>query len=701
MKRRIVRSSFQVSLPALLTAAFAAGCGGAAPPAKTTDGKDRGAEEKNAAVDPSVSHAASQGGGIGALGQPELAGTGVEAAMTGPLRAYALDKGAPVKLDGVPKEWPHRSRATHVVGKASAGNDVTFASALQYDDQKLYIAGEVTDGYLTRTSRFGGDEDHASLAIAFPSSGSFAVYEIGLFPGKPGESVGSVRFLTGPKKGQEVPGSKIVEAPASGGLTFEAVVPWSTFAEARTLRVGLRGAVRYHDAESGAVLASGPGGEGDAQKLPPLPTEAEEAVVEGLLTPKGLANDVPKLDLFVDVSGDAMKERVSVFGHFLTVCGPGYRGGKQFFFRDLGGDVVRLDTRDVTGRGKEELLLRRRLTAPSGGTREWFEVWSFAKGDEPEQLFSHEIAIAKDGKRVSNAVRVSSKEIEVAIEPATGWDGQSYREPPVGDATPALLPWAAVKSRTYKWEGSKFGKVTEVAKTPDATPASAANAATPPAVPKDAPSPPVAKVTDNTSALLALYKRDRGVAESVKSRFGLSVNVAEDSRPETVSLVGRDVVVYGPGFLGGTQYTYLTASQFDADADITDLTAKDLTGDGAAEIVLRGTRFQTAGGERVGTDALFVYQVQSGKLVRIFGIETGRELGKNRIQAAVQFIPAKGGKGFDVDARPGNAKGWTDKTYPFAPQKPGSGPIEPLLLPWGGVPSARYTFDGKQYTLAK
>jgi hypothetical protein len=67
------------------------------------------------------------------------------------------------------------------------------------------------------------------------------------------------------------------------------------------------------------------------------------------------------------------------------------------------------------------------------------------------------------------------------------------------------------------------------------------------------------------------------------------------------------------------------------------------------------------------------------------------------MQGLVQFVPAKGGKGFDVDVRPGVARGWTEKTYPWPQDKPG-GSIEPLLLPWGGVPSLRYSWNGTQFS---
>ena len=80
---------------------------------------------------------------------------------------------------------------------------------------------------------------------------------------------------------------------------------------------------------------------------------------------------------------------------------------------------------------------------------------------------------------------------------------------------------------------------------------------------------------------------------------------------------------------------------------------------------------------------LFVYQVGADSIDRIFGIETGREQGAKSVQGLVQFIPSPGGKSFDILAAPGRATGWTEKTYPWAQDTPGSGSVEPLLLPWG------------------
>lgn len=112
---------------------------------------------------------------------------------------------------------------------------------------------------------------------------------------------------------------------------------------------------------------------------------------------------------------------------------------------------------------------------------------------------------------------------------------------------------------------------------------------------------------------------------------------------------------------------------------------------------MRGVRHvATPAGENVSVECLFIYQLKGGNIARVFAVETGREVSGKRIQGLVQFVPAKGGKGFDVDVRPGVARGWNEKTYPWPQDKPG-GSVEPLLLPWGGVPSLRYTWNGTQF----
>jgi hypothetical protein len=690
---------FTLPRAALLVSALATACGGNAPEAKDA--------HQASPSDISVGDIVAAHGGFDAL--PGSKSTGVSETAPGTLRANLMDKDNPVKLDGVLGEWAARTPGAVVV-KGSAGADFAFSAAVQYDDKFLYVGGDVAESSFVRTDHFGDGEDHASLVLAFPKvGGGFAGYEIGLFAGKPGESVGEVRYAGG-RKGQ-VAGAKIVEAPTAKGYSFEAIVPWSTFPEARSVRVGLRGAVRYTIADGGGaahnVVSTGPGDASSPANLPSLLTEAEQSIVDGILKEKGLTAEAPKVDILADLTGDGMRERVAVWGNFLTISGPTYRGGKEYFYRDIGGELIHIEARDVTGRGKDDLVLRRRLPV-EGSTREWFEVWSLLKGDEPFTTFGHEIAITREGKRVSNAVRVAKKEIHVTLEPASGWDASSYREPTVDGVEPILLPWGPTRGETFRFDGTRFARVHEDRQTP--TPGSAVVAPAPsqrltePATPTVVVNPPSrgpAEASGDLSAqVFAQYRRDHGVPAEARPKVDLMVDIDGDGRAERVVLLGKDIVVCGSGFKGGTQYAFLTLSQFDNASDLKDMSARDLTGDGGADLVVRGTRHVSAagGGGAVEIDALLAYQVKSGVITRIFAIETGRTQGTRRAQGQVQFIPSKDGHGFEVDVRPGRVTGWTAKTYPWTQDTPGTGALEPLLLPWGGVPSLRYTWNGTAFT---
>lgn len=692
---------YALCMCSIVALAACGGGGGAAPKTPDTAGGGAAGEKHESIGD----MAAAQGGlaSLGGAGNREDGSTGVEIAFGGALHVEDVDKKTPMKLDGVLKEWTPRSAAKETLSGTTSG--VAFGVAVQMDDAKLYVAAEVSDPNLARTSKHGDADDHVSMTLAFPAGrGGLKGYEIGFFPGKPGESSGVVRWLAGPSKGQEVAGAKLVEMDVKGGFTFEAAMPWTTFAEARTMRVGLRAAFRYHDGDGSnvrGVLGTGPGSVDRPAELLALPTAAEQSVVDGLLGPKNLSGTAPKIDVFADVAGDERKERISVFGKFFTICGPGYRSGHQFFWREVAGELSSFETRDVTGNGKDDMIVRRRVTN-NGVVHENLEVWTVAAGDEPSTIFTQEIAVI-DGpgkRRITNAVRVSAKEIEVSVEPAVGWDAASFREPTAGEEG-ILLPWGTVRSRTFKVEKGKFAKAGEVAQAGNAAPAGAGSStstASVPVTPRDLPTPPVGKGGDTGKAVMEAYLRDQSVAAGTKPRFDIEVHVDEDKRPERVALVGRDIVVLGPGFKGGTGYARMSLTQFSDDKDVSELTARDVTGDGAAELVVRGVRHVTAAnGDKLDVEGLFVYQVKSGSIVRVFAIETGREqAGGKRIQGLVQFVPAKGGKGFDVDVRPGVARGWTEKTYPWPQDKPG-GTLEPLLLPWGGVSSLRYTWNGSQY----
>ena len=501
-------------------------------------------------ADISIGDTAVAAGGIAALGAQ--GGPGVSETSAGALLANLVEEEAPIKLDGVLGEWGARVPANVVV--KGSGDRLGVAFAIQYDDAHLFIAGEIADESFYRTDRFGEGEDHASLILAFPEGASFEAYEVGLFAGKPGETAGEVRWA---KRGP-IAGSKIVEAPLTKGYSFEASIPWSAFPRARTVRVGLRAVVRYYDSDGSAsarnIVATGAGDASSAASLPPLLTEPEQSMLEGLLEPKGLSRTAPKFDLYADVAGDAMKERIAVFDRFFTICGPGYRGGKEFFFRDVGDGLLGLQAGNLTGRNKADLVVRRRFQS-DGSARDWFEVWSLIGGDEPVTTFAHEIAVARDGKRVENVVHATAHGIEVTLEPASGWDASSYREPVAIDVEPILLPWGTVRSQSFRFDGSRYKKTKEITQAGVAPPTAPANVAERSSLPVEEPPTPRTRAGgDLSSQVFDQYKRDHGVAVDARPKVDLQVNVDGDAprrarRPRGTRhrrvrprLLGRDAV---------------------------------------------------------------------------------------------------------------------------------------------------------------
>jgi hypothetical protein len=658
-------------LPVLLVMCVA--CGGAS--SDSTGAKTASAEGDKDFAGYAATH------GIQTL---EGGGEAVEVTADG-LRFESLQKDRPVKLDGVLNEWPAPAKATTVVkGAAKVGLKI----GLQYDDSKLYVGAEVTD------ASFEPGKDHVSLVLSVPTAGgSYVTYDLGFFPGNPGETEGSVRFG---RKGN-VAGAKIVEAPEPGGYSFEAVVPFASLPELRSTRVGVHGLAAYIDGDG--VLATGPGDAQHPRDMAWIPSEPELSLIEQLLQPKGLTKRAPDFELVADLNGDGMRERVAVWESYITICGTSYLGGTGFFFRDLQGQLVKLEARDVTGRGKADVIVRRKQQVDDA-EREYIEVLSaMSASDEPRVTFAHEIAVRQSEHRIDNAVHLARGEIDVSVEPTTTWDALSYKEPIADDVEPILFPWGGVKTQHYRFDGTKFSKAKEITQR-ETFPAGGGGGTPdhpPPIHPAEPPTPKVGKGGDLSARLLEQYRKDRGVGSDVGATVDLQVHVAGDRRPERVVLLGRDVVVFGPGFKGGTGYIFFTLAQFSDAADIKELTARDLTSDGAAELVVRGVRHVGSDSGPVDVEVLFVYQVKEDGLARIFGIETAREQGGKRVQGLVQFIPSAGGKSFDILSGPGRVTGWTQKTYPWNQDTPGSGSLEPLLLPWGSVTSARYTWNGSAF----
>lgn len=608
-------------------------------------------------------------------------------------------EGRKVRLDGVPKEWP--SKFTDLSRKLQGGRSAPAASGnVGYDARYVYVAMKVKDEKIVRTRGAGAGEDHAVLYLAFPkAAGGYTTYAVGLYPGEPGKLPGVVKL-----GGRTVAGASLVEAPMAGGFTFEAKIPWSAFREATRTRVGLRGALRYNDADRGgvvgAVVATSTARGGSA--LPPLPLEAEQGLHQALIGPKNLP-DVPARQAVGNVAGGRLYEQVAVYSTYLTIVGPDFRAGKEFHFSELSVEDARavneLRLVDFDGDGLDEIVLRLRI-GKRARHREVLNVLKMGSDDVPYVALSHEVGIKTEDGELENEVKIkkagSKASIEIVQGKSKGFDPDTYAEPlPGGETHAALLPWETTKSRTFELRGRTFQSADEESWEPKMKAKVASRAAPRGASGPPAPRPP--SPDELLDRVYGLYRKDRGVGAK-KPRFDFVTDVAGDTTPERVVVHDRDIVVFGKGFRAGSSYTFITVGVPEG-KDIVNATARDVTGDGKAEIIVRGVLHAKAskalGGDVVQRYGLFIYQVQGDELTRVFAAETGRALGKNRIIGAVAFAPAD--KGFELELRPARAIGWTEQTYPFPIDQTAAGGLEPLQLPWAGS-SKRYVYDGTRFS---
>jgi hypothetical protein len=626
--------------------------------------------------------------------------------------------GEKVRIDGDLREWPNKMTELDETLSGSASG-THAAVTIGYDEANLYVVLKISDKQIVRTAAAAEGEDHATLLLAFPEGREFVTYAVELFPGKPGKLAGTVLF-----KGAVVRGAKIVEAPASGGLHVEAQIPWSAFPEAAKVRVGLRAAVTYTDASSpgsvSAILGTSPGKSGRA--LPAFLLEAEEGLESQLRKPNGIAS--ASREAYGNVSGDAMVERVAVFGDSLAIVGPHFRGGKEFYFADLGvkgaGMITRLELIDFDGDGRDEIVIQKRV-GTAEKYREVLTVMKVGTDDTPWQALAQEVGIKTADGKIENHVSLKNGVIELSQGQAEGFDPATYAEPVFDTTGSALLPWEGTTRRTFQWQGKAFEKTEDEGggarratsranssnsrkssrkKGPasgDRSPSGYHGASGDRSEPAAPPAPRAPSSDELLDRVYALYRKDRGVGASRPS-FDFVTDVAGDSAPERVLVHGKDIVVFGKGFRNGTSYAFITVGVNDP-KDIVDATARDLTGDGKAEIIVRAVlRTKTSkafGGIKVDRRALLIYGIEGDTLVRVFGAETSRAVGERQILGAVAFEPAE--HGLDIELCPAHALGWTESSYPFPADTAPAGGLEPLLLPWGDSHKRNYHWNGTSY----
>jgi hypothetical protein len=614
-----------------------------------------------------------------------------------------------VRLDGIPSELPGvwSSLTTVISGKRTSSN---AQCALAYDDDNLYLAMKMDDSKIVRSASAGNNEDHATLYLAFPvGKGQFHTHVVELFPGDPGKLPGIVRM-----GGHAPAGAQLVEAPESGGLTFEAKIPWKSFPEAARTRVGMRAGVQWTDATApghvASVTSTTRGKEGKA--LPQLLTEPEQSLFDGFIRAQHLSTE-PARVLLADVAGDSLYERVALYDHFLTVVGTHFRGGKEFVVADLEvqdpGKVKRLQPADFDGDGHDEIVTVVRIGSEDH-YRDVVEVLHIDADNSMKPIFLHEVGLTAGSGAIDNEVRIGRSggrsTLTIAQGSAEGVEKEGYSEPKPADMESALLPWDPIGSQTYAWQGGHLVKAGETSHTPSAH--GTAKGEKRPAVRHREPSEPSNTVAvppaprpPTTDEMLdqvyAMYRKDRHVKKA-KPRFDFVTDVAGDTTNERVLVHDKDIVCFGKGFREGTTYVYTAVGVASPD-DIIDVTARDLTGDGKAEVIVLGQLRAKAGKElddaSVDRAVLFIFQITETGVRRVFAAETARSVSDKTILSGIRFLPRETGMLIELTA--GRSLGFTPKSYPFPDETQAAGGVEPVVLPWSKQRNRSYRFDGDRF----
>src|SRR5262249_25802789 len=145
----------------------------------------------------------------------------------------------------------------------------------------------------------------------------------------------------------------------------------------------------------------------------------------------------------------------------------------------------------------------------------------------------------------------------------------------------------------------------------------------------------------------------------------------------------------GPTYHGGTDYYWNDLGIDVAGGMLPSCEVRDVTGDGQAEIIFH-KRLGTARSFPGGLEGL---SFGSGATPEsVFQHEVGITTETGSITNDVRFVADAGKPAIVIT--PGSAKGYSAANY----REPTETSYDPLLLPWGGIKSQTYKFQGGSFT---
>lgn len=609
-------------------------------------------------------------------------------------------------LDGVLGDWSGALSAVDEASQVTDGaaawrgaDDASFAFAVGRDDGALYVAAEVRDDRVVRTRQHRPADDALVLTIALPDGARWTVWELALQPGEPGAYAGAVRFRT--PRARPVPGAQLVEAPLRGGagFTLEARVPWAALPGLREGLSRARFRVAYADSDVEArpmvesVIANGGGDARRPQELPPTlaaSTFVAAASVDLLARFRQehqVAESVrPVLDRRADLTGTAEAERVVVFPRHIVAFGPGVAAGQSYTFLEFAtGEVESAQLVDLTGDRKLDLAVTLRV---SGGAFERTLVHVYAMGADGafERVFAREIGRRDGANRVLNEVRYAGGRVAFATGEARGYTAATWPGAEEPGVPAPLTPWGARRSEQYAWSAaSRSFTLARAEANPNAV-------TTAPSAPVEAPVE-APEVGPDVAGVLRLFCEREHIAPGTRPSLRVTGDAAEDPTPEQLFVYGRTLVLVGPRFMGGRAYSSVGLAA-NAGDEVLSLRAADVTDDGRVEAIVTVRRTVTVPVQGASNtsqrDMVFVYSFEPTHRGRIFAVELARRAGDGAVVNRLVLPSAH--RGNEIAVETGDARGWTQTTYPFHDAPPQG--YEPLALPWAGPRRTVWRWSG-------
>jgi len=603
-----------------------------------------------------------------------------------------------VRVDGWLREWSTQHFATVGIDVASRMR-VAFAAG----EQGLYIAASVDDDRLIRTANPSASEDAVVITIASPAERGLVASEIWLFAGVVNETAATLTVGAPGGRADSPRQASVVEMPTSSGYDIEAFLPWSAVPGGRDY-ARARASARLHDVDrAGGAARDFASSNAQAPEAMPrvVGTAGELFPLTSFLRAKRTNTAAIEGDIRANFAGDSADERVVVVGGSVAVFGTRYANGRDFDYVDLGlppGAISDLRAVDFDGDGHAELVLVSQAGDARLAVRE-LRVYRFP-GDRIVPVFRTEVALVAAAGRLEGAwsIETIARRPSIVIRAAEPQGTVPQGHVPTPDSHAVLALSTGIRSRTIGIDGTGASVIAEDRVPEVPTTAQASNRSTTTTQPPRTTTPPATTTQPATTrppapsfdaaALLAAVRRDKNIPASTEPRFRTEADVAEDSRPEQLAILGRSLVILGPGYRAGRGYYALDLAVPTPDL-VVGLSASDITGDGKAEIWARVRQTLGTTAQPFWLELLVIYAVEANAIRPIFTAQVGLGDANRSVRNDARVVGR--GRSVQLALAPGAAQGFDARSFPFSTTATAG--MSTLLLPWRDR-ETRYRWDG-------